>query len=140
MGATRDTLLALQALGATCAGVQESVVGVPESPSFVRTLSWSLIDSDQRDRPMGRHEGDQRFLGQWMCAVSGDEATVELDLADFKDDWRAKWLAARSTGGLLQGASWDDTLSAAPEYRVQAGAEARFYPFVVTVRISESLP
>jgi hypothetical protein len=137
---TRNILTALRDLGATCDGVQESVIGVPEYPSFTRTLSWSIIDSDQRDRPMGRHEGDQRFLAQWMCAVSGDEEAVELDLADFKDDWRGKWLTTRAGGGLLAGASWDDTLSASPEYRVTAGAEARFYPFVVTVRFSEALP
>jgi hypothetical protein len=136
--ATRNEVMdALIALALTCAGVDVAQKGAPENlPQANRVFHISVIDSPRSPTPVGRDTLTQNYLCVWETAVRADEGRTEADLADFLDDWHPKFIAAQQGGGPLAGATWDNTLAAAPDYRPVAEVEGRSYPFIVSTRIS----
>jgi len=141
--ATRTHLQALQALAAACTGVQEAVLGIPESVGVQRRVAVSVLDGPLSTPSMGLARADQSYLVLWATALGGEEGQAELDLADFKDDFRRRFLAARKPGvgqTLPANTTLRDDVATTPEYLQYAGQEVREYPMVVTVAMDENLP
>jgi hypothetical protein len=133
MATTEQVLVAIRDLLALCAGVQAAYIGIPENPAKQTIASVSVLDGPPPGRmTIGQLGWDQNFLLLWESTVQGDEEGRERALAQFKDDLRTRWLAARKSGTLV-GARWDDTLAASPEYRPRLGQETRAYASVMTV-------
>lgn len=135
---TMAALLAIEDELQACAGIDVGQIGIPEDLSNGTVASVSVLDGPKGRAPLSKHGISQNFLLLWESQVNEDERGTELRLATFKDDWRRRWLAFRQDAAhALAGADWDDSISARPEY-VRKPGEARQFPSVLTVPMTDA--
>lgn len=138
-GLNRPVLAALVALAAGVASTAGG--GTAELPS--RRLAAGVTLGGGRPQRLatgGAWTRLQDFFVQFSYRISGDEAGAEDAICDAVDLFTDAVLGDPTLGGLVIGATVDNSLASNPEYQSWTNQERRLYPLLVTVQQTAQIP
>ena len=138
-GQNAPVLTAIVTLAAACVDVAQA--GVAELPN--RRLGASVTlggGNPRRHATGGAWIRNQNFMVSFSYRVEGAEAATETALCNAVDAFTDALISDPTLGGLVNGATADNSLADNPEYSTWTNQERRIYPVLVTVLQNASIP